>query len=219
MSTSGELQPARPPIPAGVLVGRVIAIGRNLDPAVVPAICDALVESGIRAFEVTLTSQSALETIALLARRYAEVDLSIGAGTVLQIDEARVAVDAGARYLVMPHLDVEIVAWASSHGIPSFPGCQTVTEALTAWRAGASAVKLFPASVVGTAFVRELRGPLPQIPLVPTGGVTVDNAPAFIAAGAIAVGMGSWLTAGGDVAVIHARARQLTAALAGQARG
>ena len=84
-----------------------------------------------------------------------------------------------------------------ARGIPAFPGCATPTEVLAAWRAGAAAVKLFPASVAGPAFVREMRGPFPDIPLVPTGGVTVETAPSFIAAGAVAVGMGGWLLGDG----------------------
>jgi 2-dehydro-3-deoxyphosphogluconate aldolase/(4S)-4-hydroxy-2-oxoglutarate aldolase len=96
---------------------------------------------------------------------------------------------------------------------PPFPGAFTPTEALRAWRAGATAVKLFPASAVGPSFVRELRGPLPEVPLIPTGGVTVETAPAFIAAGAVAIGIGSWLTGGGDPDAIGERGRQLVEAL------
>jgi 2-dehydro-3-deoxyphosphogluconate aldolase/(4S)-4-hydroxy-2-oxoglutarate aldolase len=115
----------------------------------------------------------------------------------------------------MPHLDTEIVAWALDHAIPAFPGCMTPTEILTAWEAGAAAVKLFPASAVGPSFVRELRGPFPEIPLVPTGGVTLDNAADFITAGAAAVGMGSWLTGSGDPALVAERAAEITRSLAG----
>ena len=94
------------------------------------------------------------------------------------------------------------------------PGAFTPTEILAAWRAGAAAVKLFPASAVGPTFVREVRGPLPGIPLIPTGGVTAETAPAFIAAGAVAVGIGSWLTGSGDPAVVEERAAELVAAVA-----
>ena len=99
------------------------------------------------------------------------------------------------------------MAWAAGRGIPAFPGCATPTEILAAWRAGAAAVKLFPASSAGPGFVREMSGPFPEIPLVPTGGVTVETAPAFIAAGAVAVGMGGWLlgdgAAGRDPGTCH----------------
>jgi 2-dehydro-3-deoxyphosphogluconate aldolase/(4S)-4-hydroxy-2-oxoglutarate aldolase len=192
----------------------VIAIGRHLDPDTVPAIGEALLAGGIRAFEVTLNSASALSVIRALAARFGPDDLLIGAGTVLDLDQARSAVDAGARFLVMPHTDVTIVDWAARRGVPAFPGALSPTEILAGWRAGASGVKLFPASAVGPKFVRELRGPLPEIPLIPTGGVTLQNAPAFMAAGALAVGIGSWLTGGGDPGAIRSRAIAITTALA-----
>jgi 2-dehydro-3-deoxyphosphogluconate aldolase / (4S)-4-hydroxy-2-oxoglutarate aldolase len=132
----------------------------------------------------------------------------------MTIEAARRAVDAGATFLVMPHVDAELVGWAADRGIPALPGCATPTEALVAWRAGAAAIKLFPASVAGPAFVRELRGPFPEIPVVPTGGVTVENAPSFIAAGAVAVGVGGWLIGDGDPAGVVDRARQVVAAVA-----
>ena len=98
--------------------------------------------------------------------------------------------------------------------IPAFPGCATPTEILAAWRAGAAAVKAFPASSLGPGFVRELRGPFPDIPLLPTGGVTLETAPAFIAAGAIGVGMGGWLIGDGDPAGVRERAGQVVGAVA-----
>ena len=110
----------------------------------------------------------------------------------------------------MPHLDADLVEWAAARGIPAFPGAATPTEIFAAWRAGAAAVKLFPASSAGPGFVRELRGPFPDIPVLPTGGVTLETAPAFITAGAVAVGMGGWLIGDGDPAGIRARARQVT---------
>jgi 2-dehydro-3-deoxyphosphogluconate aldolase / (4S)-4-hydroxy-2-oxoglutarate aldolase len=207
------LDQARPLVPEQIRSCGVIAIGRRLDPATVPPIAEALVSGGIRAFEVTMNSLGALEAIAALRHEFGAIDLVVGAGTVLDIDMARRAVDAGAMFLVMPNTDPKIIAWSSERHIPSFPGGFTPSEILTAWRAGAAAVKVFPASAVGPVFVREMRGPLPQIPLVPTGGVTLENAPAFIAAGALAVGMGSWLTGSGDAGVIRDRAAQLVEAL------
>jgi 2-dehydro-3-deoxyphosphogluconate aldolase/(4S)-4-hydroxy-2-oxoglutarate aldolase len=203
----------RPAVPDQIRTGRIIAIGRNLDPATVTTIAEGLREAGIRALEITLNSAAALEGIAALTSRFSPDEILIGAGTVLDTVQAQAAVDAGARFLVMPHSDPEIVRWAAERGIPAFPGAFTPSEILAAWRAGAAAVKLFPASVAGPSFVREMRGPLPQIPLIPTGGVTVETAPAFIGAGALAVGMGSWLTGGGDPATIRERAARLLAAL------
>jgi len=213
-SHRNEASAERPSIPSVIAQGRVIAIGRHLDPASVLAIGEALAAGGIHVFEVTMNSASAVDAIEALTARFRPDELLVGAGTVLDEAQAQAAVDAGARFVVMPHFDVRIVEWAVRHEVPSFPGAFTPTEILAAWRAGASAVKLFPASAVGPTFLRELHGPLPQIPLIPTGGVTVENAPAFIAAGALAVGMGSWLTGGGDPAVIRERATAVVAALA-----
>jgi 2-dehydro-3-deoxyphosphogluconate aldolase/(4S)-4-hydroxy-2-oxoglutarate aldolase len=207
------VDPERPPIPPGILSGKVVAIGRGLAPEAILPVAASLVGSGVRAFEITLNSPAPMEAIAALAARFDPEDLIIGAGTVLDIAGAEAAVDAGARFLVMPHTDVDIIRWAALRGIPSFPGAFTPTEVLCAWRAGAAAVKLFPASVVGPAFVRELRGPFRAIPLIPTGGVTIDSAPAFVAAGAIAVGIGSWLTGPGEADVVGVRARQIVAAI------
>jgi 2-dehydro-3-deoxyphosphogluconate aldolase/(4S)-4-hydroxy-2-oxoglutarate aldolase len=180
----------------------------------VPSIGAALVSGGVCAFEVTMNSESALEVIEELTKRFSPDELLVGAGTVLTLAQAEGAFEAGARFIVMPHLDRAIVRWAVDRGIASFPGCLTPTEILAAWRAGAAAVKVFPASAVGPVFVRELRGPLPEIPLVPTGGVTLENARDFIAAGATAVGMGSWLTGSGDPVVVQERAAAISRSLA-----
>ncbi len=210
-----QTEPAttRPALPAAIVEGRVIAIARRLAPATVPAIAEALAANGIRAFEVTLNSPGAVESIRLLAAGPLGERLLIGAGTVLSIPEAEAALDAGARFLVTPHLDVALVRWAADRGVPILPGAFTPTEILTAWRAGAAAVKLFPASAVGPAFIRDFRGPFPEIPIVPTGGVTVENAAEFLRAGALAVGLGSWLTGAGDPAEVARRAAAAAAAV------
>ena len=206
----------RPAIPAGLVEGGVVAIARRLTPETAPAVARALADGGVRAFEITLNEPQAdaLRAIDAVARIVEGADLVIGAGTVLTIDEAKAAIDAGATFLVMPHTDPELVAWAAAHGIPSFPGAATPTEILTAWRAGATAIKVFPASALGPAFIRELHGPFPHIPLLPTGGVSAENAGAFIAAGAIAVGLGSWLVGDGQPAGVTERARQVVHAVA-----
>lgn len=211
---AGPLGRARPAVPEQIRAGGVIAIGRGLPAERLIRIGDGLVAGGVGAFEVTLNSPDALAGIETLARRFGPAELLIGAGTVLTIDGALRALDAGARFIVMPTMDPAIIETLAARGVPAFPGALTPTEILSAWRAGAAAVKLFPASAVGPAFVRELRGPLPEIPIVPTGGVTVETAPAFIAAGAIAVGMGSWLSGDGDPTGIEARGAQVVAAIA-----
>ncbi len=216
---SGVTSPtARPAIPAGLIEGGVVAIARRLGPEVAPRVSDALAEGGVRAFEITLNEPQAvaLRAIEAVAARAAATGsgLAIGAGTVLTIEAAGHAIDAGATFLVMPHIDAALVAWATARGVPTLPGAATPTEVLTAWRAGAAAVKLFPASAVGPAFVRECLGPFPDIPLVPTGGVTAATAGAFIAAGAVAVGLGSWLVGDGEPAGVTARAREIVGAVA-----
>ncbi len=209
-TAAGQLG-GRPALPAAIVEGRVIAIARRLDPTTLPAIAEALAANGIRAFEVTLNSPGAVDSIRLLASGSSSERLLVGAGTVLSIDEAEAALEAGARFLVTPHLDVALVRWAAERGVPILPGAFTPTEILTAWRAGAAAVKLFPASVAGPAFIRDFRGPFPEIPIVPTGGVTVENAAEFLRVGAVAVGLGSWLTGAGDPAEVGRRAAAVVA--------
>jgi 2-dehydro-3-deoxyphosphogluconate aldolase/(4S)-4-hydroxy-2-oxoglutarate aldolase len=204
----------RPAIPTAIRSGRVIAIGRNLEPERAVRIGELLATAGVPAFEVTLQGPAALDAIGALRAALGE-RLLIGAGTVLDIAGAAAAVEAGAAFLVMPVTDVEVIAWAVERGVPVFPGALSPTEVLSAWRAGASAIKLFPASVGGPALLRELRGPFPDIPLVPTGGVTADNARTLIEAGAIALGVGSWLVGAPDDATLRERATALMEAVRG----
>jgi 2-dehydro-3-deoxyphosphogluconate aldolase/(4S)-4-hydroxy-2-oxoglutarate aldolase len=196
----------------------VVAIARRLGPDVAPLVADALAEGGVRAFEITLNDPqvSALRAIEAVAARTSATGsgLAIGAGTVLTVEAARLAIDAGATFLVMPHTDIGLVSWATVRGVPTLPGAATPSEILAAWRAGASAVKLFPASSVGPTFVRECLGPFPDIPLVPTGGVSAATAGAFIAAGAVAVGLGSWLVGDAEPGGVTARAREIVGVVA-----
>jgi 2-dehydro-3-deoxyphosphogluconate aldolase/(4S)-4-hydroxy-2-oxoglutarate aldolase len=211
-----QLNEPRPGIPPSITETGVVAIARRVDPAVIRTTCDALLEGGIRAFELTLDEPESkiLEALAAAVRHLEGSPLVVGAGTVLSIDAARRAIDAGAVFLVAPHGEAEVVAWAAERSIPMFPGAATPTEALTAWRAGAAGVKVFPASSLGTSFVRELRGPFPHIPLIPTGGISMENTAAYIDAGAVAVGIGSWLFGGGSAASITERSRLAVAAVA-----
>jgi 2-dehydro-3-deoxyphosphogluconate aldolase / (4S)-4-hydroxy-2-oxoglutarate aldolase len=208
----------RPAVPEAMTRGGVVAIARRLDPADVAAIADALADGGVGAFELTLNEpeDDAIRAIEAAARHIATtgLPLAIGAGTVLDVGAATRAVEAGATFLVAPHLDGEVVTWAADRAIPMLPGAATPTEVLAAWRAGAAAVKVFPASSLGPTFLRELRGPFPGIPLQPTGGITAANAADFIRAGAIAVGMGSWLFAGGTPRSVSERAREATTTVA-----
>jgi 2-dehydro-3-deoxyphosphogluconate aldolase/(4S)-4-hydroxy-2-oxoglutarate aldolase len=205
----------RAAIPDAIASSGVIAIARGVDAAKVSAIGLALLRGGVSAFELTLNEpeDGALDAIREVATRFAGSDLLLGAGTVLSVASAQRAVDAGARFIVSPHTDPELIAWATKHGIPIFPGAFTTTEILAAWLSGATAVKLFPASVAGPAGLREIRGPLPNIPLIPTGGVSAETAGAFIQAGAVAVGVGGWLIGNGKPGGVRERATAIVAAV------
>ncbi len=210
----GPMRETRVAIPEPILRGGVIAIGRRIDADAAVSIGEGLYAGGVGALEVTMGSDDALIAIERLAARFqGQADFVIGAGTILDPASADAAMGAGATFLVMPVTDPVLIGWAAERAIPTFPGAMTPSEALAGWSAGASAIKLFPASVVGPAFVRELHGPFPDIPLVPTGGLTVDSVPEFIVAGAVAVGLGSWLTGEGDPERIAQRGRQVVAAI------
>jgi len=204
---------ARLPVPDAISGPRIIAIARGLEPDRLTRIADGLLAGGIHAFEVTLDSPGALPAIESLVRRFEGTPLRIGAGTVLGVEAAGSAVTAGAAFIVSPHGDAAIVRWAVAAGVPVFPGAMTPTEIVAMWAAGATAVKVFPASAVGPSFIREVRGPLRHVPLIPTGGITADTIGAYIAAGSTAVGMGSWLSGDGDPAGIAARAGQALEAI------
>ena len=207
----------RLPIPDLIRSSRVIAIGRNVAAADAPRIGEALVAGGVHVMELTLNEPEAdaLAAIAALARVADDLDALVGAGTVLSIEAAARAVEAGARFIVSPHTDAEQIAWCASRGVPCFPGALSPTEIHAAWSAGASAVKLFPAAAVGTGYLKQISGPFPDIPLVPTGGVSAENAGDWIAAGGVAVGMGSWLIGDGEPAGVSERARRVISAVSG----
>jgi len=206
----------RPPIPSLISETRAIAVGRHIPAADAPRIGEALVAGGVRAMELTLNvpEDAALRAIETLARAADDLGALVGAGTVLSIGAAKQAVDAGARFIVAPHTDTELIAWCSLSGVPCFPGALSPTEILAAWSAGASAVKLFPAAAVGPGYLKQIAGPFPSIPIVPTGGVSAGTAGDWIAAGAVAVGMGGWLIGDGDPAGVTERARLVSAAVA-----
>lgn len=220
MSTLPHAVPARPGLPPQVTDGRIVAIGRRLDPALVEGVGEALLAAGIGCFEITLNEpiDGPLGSIEQLASRFAG-RLLVGAGTVMSIAAAERAIGAGATFLVSPHTDEALVAWAAERGIPAFPGALTPTEVVRAWSAGAAGVKLFPASAVGPSFIRELRGPLPGIPIVPTGGVSADNAGDFIRAGAVAIGLGSWLIGDAQPDGVRERGLRVRATIEAAAAG
>ena len=207
----------RPPIPQLVASSKVIAIGRNVPAERAVRIGEAFVAGGVHVVELTLNEpvDDALRAIEALALAADDLDALVGAGTVLSIGAAKRAVDAGARFIVSPHTDTELIAWCALSGVPCFPGALSPTEIHSAWSAGASAVKLFPAAAVGVGYLKQIAGPFPDIRLVPTGGVSAGNAGDWIAAGAVAVGMGSWLIGDGEPAGITARSREVVEAVSG----
>jgi len=175
-------------------------------------IARALQEGGINCIEITMTTPGALRAIEETSEELTGV--IIGAGTVLDATTARQAILAGAEFLVTPTVELDVIETARRYGVVVIAGAMTPTEILTAWEAGADMVKVFPASVLGPSYLKAVRGPLPQIPLVPTGGITAGNAGEFIRAGAAMVCAGGWLVdkeavAKGRYEVLTERARLL----------
>lgn len=171
---------------------RVVAVLRAGSAAAAVAAADALVAGGVRAIEVTYTTPGAGEAIAAIARRHGE-DVRLGAGTVLEAWQAEEAVAAGATFLVAPGTDAPVVAAMAATGAVTLVGAITPTEVLAARRAGADAVKLFPAGVLGVGMLKALREPFPDLPVVPTGGIGPGDVAGWFAAGALAVGAGGSL--------------------------
>lgn len=180
-------------VAAAIRERRLIAVLRRVEPrARLLDLVDQLTADGITILEITLDAEAAAADLAAV-RDHLGPAVWVGAGTIRTANQLRAAIDAGAAFGVSPILDHGILASALAAGLPFTPGAATPTEADAAWRAGATFVKLFPGSSLGPAFVRELRGPLPEIETIVTGGVDATNAGAFLDAGATAVGIGSAL--------------------------
>ncbi|MBZ5545846.1 MAG: bifunctional 4-hydroxy-2-oxoglutarate aldolase/2-dehydro-3-deoxy-phosphogluconate aldolase [Acidobacteriia bacterium] len=179
---------------------------------------EAIIAGGLRIAEITMTVPNALRVMEAVSERYGDKVL-LGAGTILDPESCRAAMLAGAEFIVTPSLDVRVIEMARRYSKPIFPGALTPTEVVTAWQAGADMVKIFPAGPVGgPKYIKALKGPLPQIDLVPTGGVNLENTPDFIRAGAAAVAVGSELVdvkalQKGQVDVITSNARQFVEAV------
>ena len=195
------------------LVARgAVAVVRLPDAERALAVVDALAAGGVTAIELTLTTPGALDLIAALRKAGGDA-LLVGAGSVLDADTARRAVEAGATYVVSPVFRAEVVAESHRQGVPAMPGAYTPTEILTAHEAGADVVKVFPADTLGPAYLKGVMAPMPFLRLMPTGGVTPANVGDWLRAGAVAAGLGSALVdaklvAAGDMSGITARARQ-----------
>jgi 2-dehydro-3-deoxyphosphogluconate aldolase/(4S)-4-hydroxy-2-oxoglutarate aldolase len=170
----------------------VIAVIRMKEADQVQAVVDALAAGGLRAIEITMTVPRAVELIAAVAPSLPE-GFVLGAGTVVDADTADAVIRAGAQFIVSPVYKPAVVERCRARDVVVVPGCFSPTEILSAWEAGADLVKVFPATALGPGYIKDLRGPLPQVRLVPTGGVTRQNAGDWIRAGATAIGVGTAL--------------------------
>ena len=189
----------------------VVAVIRLQDGSKVRALADALADGGVTALEITMTVPRAIELIAEIAPALPQ-EFVLGAGTVVDPATAEAAIAAGARFVVGPVFRPAVIEACRRAGAAAMPGCFSPTEILAAWDAGADVVKVFPATALGPGYFKDLRGPMPQLKLMPTGGVTLDNAGDWIRAGAVAIGVGTAmvdakLVAAGDWAAIAGRAK------------
>jgi 2-dehydro-3-deoxyphosphogluconate aldolase/(4S)-4-hydroxy-2-oxoglutarate aldolase len=202
-----------------ILKTKVIAVVRMRDPARIFDVTAALEKGGVKALEITMTVPGALDIIKKLAETKTG-DILIGAGTVFDAETAAAAIWSGADFIVSPIAEPGMIAACRAHHTFVAPGAFTPTEIISAWDRGADVVKVFPATSLGPQFFRDLKGPFPQLKLMPTGGVTAENARSYIEAGACAVGIGTALLdkaliESGDWAGLAEKARRLVESLAG----
>ena len=174
----------------------IVAVVRAESAEQAKKIADACIEGGVPAIELTFTVPKADKVIAELSEMYSEDQIILGAGTVLDSETARIAILAGAQYIVSPCFDLETAKLCNRYRVPYMPGCMTIKEVITAMEAGADIIKIFPGEVFGPKIIKAINGPIPQARMMPTGGVSADNVDEWIKAGAVAVGAGSSLTAG-----------------------
>jgi len=180
-------------------------------------VAEAVQRGGAAALEITFTVPRAHRVLEALADRYGPDELILGAGTVLDPETARIAILSGATYVVSPSLNVETIRLCNRYQVPTMPGAMAVGEVVEALEVGADIIKLFPGEAFSPSIIKAIRGPLPQAPLMPTGGVSLDNVGEWIRAGAVAVGVGGHLTGGaktGDFASITRNARDLVERIA-----
>ena len=210
-SVQGRLE--RPAPSAILLRNPVVAVLRARHAEEYAPVIAALADGGVRSIELTLSTAGVFELLPGLIRNFGD-EVEIGVGTITATAEAEEALDAGARFLVTPVTDANIVRTAVQRGIPVFPGGLTPTELFSGWRAGATAVKVFPASTVGPGYLAQLRGPFPEIQVIPSGGVAIEDAAAWISAGALAVSLGGPLLGdafkGGDLGRLSTRAAEVS---------
>ncbi|MUT67766.1 bifunctional 4-hydroxy-2-oxoglutarate aldolase/2-dehydro-3-deoxy-phosphogluconate aldolase [Paenibacillus sp. NEAU-GSW1] len=175
-----------------LLEHKIVAILRGIEDRHADAAGQALIDGGIRLMEITMNTPGAAVMIERWRSNF-DGKAWVGAGTVLDLDMAKTAADAGAQFLISPNLDEAVIAYGRERGLSVWPGVMTPTEIVKAWKAGADAVKIFPMGTLGTKYLAEIRGPLDQIPMIATGGVDLHNIAEYFKSGANAVGMGGKL--------------------------
>ena len=176
----------------GILDCGIAAVVRGQSDEQILKAIDAALAGGVNVIEVTFTVPNALEIIKQLAAKISD-EVILGAGTVTTPELAASAIDAGAQFLVSPNTNVATIEMAKSKNVPIFPGALTPTEVFTAWRAGGDVIKIFPANVMGPSYLKDLHGPFPDIPFMPTGGVDLNTARTWLENGAVALGVGGAL--------------------------
>lgn len=201
----------------------VVAVIRLQDAGAVRDVAEALGAGGVRAIEVTMTVPGAVDLITQLVKSLPAKSV-VGAGTVMDVETARRVIDAGASFVVSPIFRPDVVEMCIAAKVVVMPGCFSPTEIHAAWAAGADIIKVFPATALGATYFKDLRGPMPQLRLMPTGGVTLENAGAWIRAGAVALGVGTSLVDPKLVAsrafdTVTARARAFVDAVHGARSG
>lgn len=197
-----------------IVASGLVAIVRADNPEQASRMAEACARGGAGAIEVTFTVPGAAEVIAGLAQASKDSGIALGAGTVLDPETARIAILAGAQYIISPSLNPETARLCNRYQVPYMPGAGTFREIVEAMECGADIIKVFPGEILGPAFVKAARGPLPQASLMPTGGVSLENVGEWIDAGSVAVGVGGNLTAGakkGDYDSITEMARKFIA--------
>lgn len=201
------------PAPSTILRDtRVVAVLRATHATEYAPVIEALQRGGVLSIELTLSTPGVFDELSRLQEHFGD-GLEIGVGTVTTADDADTALDLGAAYIVTPVTDPGIIATCVSRGVAVYPGGLTPTELHASWKLGATAVKVFPASVVGAGYVGQLRGPFPDIQVIPSGGVNIEDVPGWVKAGALAVSLGGPLLGdafkGGDLQELTARARRV----------
>lgn len=182
-----------------ILDSAIVAVIRSPDGEILTEVAEALLAGGVEVLEVTFTVPGALKVLEQVSDRLGD-KVVLGAGTILDSHTARMAMLSGASFIVSPTTNLDIIRTCRRYDVPVMPGAFTPTEVLSAWEAGADIVKIFPADVSGPSYLKALSGPLPQVRLMPTGGVNLNTAADFLRAGACALGVGGALVSGKAIA-------------------